>query len=147
MSAQNQAIAKRLIEELWNNRKLELADELLAPTFVSRDPNTPDLGIGPESFKRLVLLYTTAFPDLKFSIEEMVSDEDTVVVRWRSSGTHQGQLGGIAPTNKSATVLGITIAHIRDGKIADDVAIWDALGMYRQLGVTPEMESSKGRAA
>jgi steroid delta-isomerase-like uncharacterized protein len=146
MSTENQAIARRLIEEIWNNRKLEAVDELLAPTFTNHDPNTPDLGTGPEAYKKLVNLYIAAFPDLRFSIEELISDEDTVVMRWRSSGTHNGDLGGIAPTNKKIAVEGVTINHIKNGKILDQHVSWDALGMMQQLGVAPAVGEARGRA-
>lgn len=146
MSAENRAIARRLIEEVWNGRKLEVVDELLAPTFSNHDPNTPDLGTGPEAYKKLVNLYTTAFPDLSFSIEELISDEDTLVMRWRSSGTHKGDLGGIAPTDKRIVIEGITVSHIKNGKILDQHVSWDALGMMQQLGIVPAAEA-RGRAA
>jgi steroid delta-isomerase-like uncharacterized protein len=147
MSRQNQAIAHSLIDEVWNGRRLEVVDELLAPTFTNHDPNTPDLGTGPEAYKNLVNLYTTAFPDLRFSIEEIISDEETVVTRWRSSGTHKGELQGIPPTNQTITLEGITINHIENGKILDQHVSWDALGMMRQLGVAPTAGEARGRAA
>lgn len=147
MSAQNQAIAHRLIEEIWNNRRLEVVDELLASTFTNHDPNTPDLGTGPEMYKKLVNLYVTAFPDLRFKIEETVSDDDKVVIRWKSSGTHKGDLRGIAATNKAMTVEGVTIIHIANGKISDHHASWDALGMMQQLGIVPDVGEVKSRAA
>jgi steroid delta-isomerase-like uncharacterized protein len=147
MSAQNEAIAQRLIEEVWNGRKLELVDELLAPTFTNHDPSTPDMGTGPEAYKTLVKLYTTAFPDLRFSIEEMIANEGTVVTRWKSSGTHKGDLQGIPPTNQTITVEGVTINHIENGKILDQYVSWDALGMMRQLGVAPAAGGARGRAA
>jgi steroid delta-isomerase-like uncharacterized protein len=147
MSTQNQAIARRLIEEIWNNRKLEVVDELLAPTFTNHDPNTPDLGVGPDAYKKLVSLYVTAFPDLRFTIQEIVSDEETVAVSWKSSGTHKGELRGIPPTNKAISIEGITINHIRSGKILDQRVSWDAFGMMRQLGVIPAVGVSKERAA
>ena len=147
MSMQNQAIAHRLIEEVWNGRELEVVDELLAPTFSNHDPNTPDLGTGPEAYKKLVNLYTTAFPDLRFSIEEIVSNEDTVVMCWRSSGTHNGDLMGIAPTNKKIVVGGITVNHIQNGKILDQQVSWDALGMMQQLGIVPVVGAAQDRAA
>lgn len=77
----------------------------------------------------------------------MVSDEDTLVMRWRSSGTHKGDLGGIAPTNKKIVVEGITINHIQNGKILDQQVSWDALGMMQQLGVVPLTGEARGRAA
>jgi len=75
-------------------------DELVASTFTNHDPNTPDLGTGSEAYKRLVNLYLTAFPDLRFTIEDIVSEEDEVLIHWRSSGTHKGDLRGSAPATR-----------------------------------------------
>ena len=147
MSAQNQAIAQRLIEEIWNNRRLEVVDELFASTFTNHDPNTPDLGTGPEGYKKLINLYVAAFPDLRFKTEQTVSDEGSVVIRWKSTGTHKGDLRGIAPTNKAMTIEGITIVRIANGKISDHHVSWDALGMMQQLGVVPAVGEAKSRAA
>jgi len=60
-----------------------------------------------------------------------------VVTRWRGSGTHRGDLFGIAPTGKRASFVGITINRIEGGKVAEERQIFDALGMMQQLGAIP----------
>src|SRR5207248_10247126 len=91
---------------------------LISTEYVHTDPNTPDLGEGREGYRKLVSIYTTAFPDIHFRIDEIVGDADTdsIAVRWTATGTHQGDLMGIAPTGKRINVAGIVINRFADGK-------------------------------
>jgi steroid delta-isomerase-like uncharacterized protein len=138
------AISRRLIEEVWNNRRLDVVNELIAPNHTNHDPNSPDFGKGPEAYKRLVNLYTTAFPDLHITIEDTVSEDDKLVISWNVSGTHKGDLRGTSPTNKKMSVEGITISRHANGKIQESRVSWDALGMMQQLGVVPALGQAKG---
>ena len=147
MSVESISISRRLIEEVWNNRRLDVVNELIASTHTNHDPNTPDLGSGPEGYKRLVTLYTTAFPDLRLTIEDLISEGDKLVISWTVSGTHKGDLRGTPPTNKKMSVEGITISRHANGKILDSRVSWDALGMMQQLGVVPAIGQAKGAAA
>jgi steroid delta-isomerase-like uncharacterized protein len=138
------ALSRRLIEEVWNNRRLDVVNELIAANHTNHDPNSPDFGKGPEAYKRLVNLYTTAFPDLHITIEDTVSEDDKLVISWNVSGTHKGDLRGTSPTNKKMSVEGITISRHANGKIQESRASWDALGMMQQLGVVPALGQAKG---
>jgi steroid delta-isomerase-like uncharacterized protein len=138
------ALSRRLIEEVWNNRRLDVVNELIAANHTNHDPNSPDFGKGPEAYKRLVNLYTTAFPDLHITIEDTVSEDDKLVISWNVSGTHKGDLRGTSPTNKKMSVEGITISRHANGKIQESRVSWDALGMMQQLGVVPALGQAKG---
>jgi predicted ester cyclase len=83
------------------------------------------------------------FPDLRFTIEDIIAEGETVVARYSVRGTHKGDLGGIAPTGKQVTVYGVTISHFANGKIVEGSANWDALGLMQQLGVVPELAKTK----
>jgi steroid delta-isomerase-like uncharacterized protein len=144
MSMESIAISRRLIEEVWNNRRLDVANELITSNHTNHDPNSPDFGKGPEAYKRLVNLYTTAFPDLHITIEDTVSENDKLVISWNVSGTHKGELRGTPPTNKKMSVEGITISRHANGKILESRVSWDALGMMQQLGVVPALGQAKG---
>ena len=133
---ENKAIATRSIEELWNQRKLDLIDEIYAADFVGHIVDNPDI-IGPEGYRALMTMYLNAFPDHRFTIEDLITEGDKVVTRWTSTGTHKGELMGIAPTGAQMTVTGTTIHRIADGKYAEEWSNWDALGMWQQLGVVP----------
>jgi predicted SnoaL-like aldol condensation-catalyzing enzyme len=106
MSAENKAVVRRLFEDFWNNRKHPLADEIFAASYVHHDPDTPDIGKGPEGQKKIFDLYTTAFPDSRFTIEQMIAEGDAVATRWIVRGTHKGDLLGNAPTGKQITLTG-----------------------------------------
>jgi predicted ester cyclase len=100
ISADIKANAIRMIEEVWNRRHLDVVDELVAPTYVHHDPNTPDSEqpTGPEAYKRLIRQYLKAFPDLRFTEHDVIALGEFVAGRWTCSGTHLGQLGGLVAT-------------------------------------------------
>jgi steroid delta-isomerase-like uncharacterized protein len=147
MSEPNKKVVHRLFEEVWNKGNLPLADELFAPTYEHHDASTPDLGRGPESEKKRVTHYRTAFPDLRLTIEDIIAEGETVVARWSCRGAHNGDLSGIAPTGKQFTISGVTIARFANGKIVEGYVNWDALGLMQQLGVVPETAKVKAAAA
>jgi steroid delta-isomerase-like uncharacterized protein len=138
MSEQNKTVVRRLFEELWNKGNLQVADEIIAPTYQHHDASTPDLGKGPEGEKKRVNLYRNAFHDFRLSIEDLYAESETVVARWSCRGVHKGELNGIAPTNKQFAITGVTICRFTNGKIVEGYVNWDALGLMRQLGVVPE---------
>ena len=142
MSEENKAIVRRFVEEVWNKGNSSVADQLISANYSHHDNATPEFGLGPESEKKRVNLYRVAFPDLKFTIEDMIAEGNTVTYRWSSHGTHRGPLSGIAPTGTSITVSGITINRLAGGKIVEGWANWDTLGMLQQLEVIPVLFKS-----
>ena len=135
MSAeQNKALARRVLEEMFNKGNLDVADELLAPDYVDHDPAMPEDVHGPEGFKQYVGAYRSAFSDLHLQIEDQVAEGDKVVTRWTSTGTHDGELSGIAPTGKRVTLPGMEIVRISDGKLVEGWEGYDSMNMMRQLG-------------
>ena len=142
MPTDNKAIARRLYEEVWNKRRLGFVDELISPSHALNDPLASDSQVGPKLYKQRVVELTTSFPDLRFTIEDMIAEKGKVVVCWTISGTHKGEFTDIPATGKKVSLEGITIHHITSGKILDSYARWDALGLLRQLGdVSPLRQS------
>jgi steroid delta-isomerase-like uncharacterized protein len=92
---------------------------------------------GVEGEKQTVAMYRTVFPDLRFTMEEVIGEGDRAVVRWTARGTHRGALMGVAPTGKHMVITGISILRVAHGKIAEHRLNWDTLGMLQQLGVVP----------
>jgi steroid delta-isomerase-like uncharacterized protein len=143
MSETNKNVLRRSFEEVWNKGNLQVADELFAPNYAPHDASTPDLGRGPESEKKRVTLYRTAFPDLRLTVEDIIAEGETVMARWSCRATHKGNLGGIAPTGKQFTISGVSIARFANGKMTEGWVNWDALGLFQQLGVVPELAKAK----
>jgi steroid delta-isomerase-like uncharacterized protein len=135
MSADNEALVRRFFEEFCNNRRAELADELIAADFVSHGPQAPPAE-GPGGVRARVGLYQEAV-DGHWGVQELISVGDRVVARWLGSGTHRGELMGIDPTDKPISVEAISIFRIANGKIAEEWTVWDALGLLQQVGAVP----------
>ena len=135
---QNKAIARRFLEEVFGQGKLAVADEIVAPDHVDHGPSTlPGMPTGPEGSKMVVTIYRNAFPDIHFTIDEQIAEGDKVVTRWTGRGTHKGELAGIPATGKSATVTGVGVDRIVNGKIVESWGIFDQFGMMQQLGIIP----------
>ena len=83
------------------------------------------------------MMYRMAFPDVHFTIDDLIAEGETVVIRWTVTGTHKGELQGIAPTGKHVTVTGMVMSRFAKGKVEEDWINFDALGLMQQLGVVP----------
>jgi steroid delta-isomerase-like uncharacterized protein len=147
MSMDTKAIVRRLYEDVWNKRKLEIVSTLFSPSHALRDNNSSGSSVGPEAYKAVVANYLSAFPDLRFLVEDTVAEKDKLVASWTISGTHAGEFMGVRPTNKKVSVEGITIHYLANGKIIDSYVSWDALGLMRQLGAIPPRAQPKGAAS
>jgi predicted ester cyclase len=135
MSAENEALVRRYVEEVCDQRKLEVVDEIFASNFTLHDPDYPGGEIGREGIKRIVQTFVGAFPDLQITLEDELSSAEKVVTRWTTRGTHQGELMGIVPTGNPIEVTAVGIWRVAEGKIAEAWLVFDAFGMMPQLGV------------
>jgi predicted ester cyclase len=93
----------------------------------------------PEGLKQFISLFRAGFPDLHFTIEDMIAAGDTVVVRQTYRGTHKGELMGISPTGKQVTITSIDIGRFTGGKLVEHWGATDSLGLLQQLGVVPPL--------
>jgi steroid delta-isomerase-like uncharacterized protein len=136
-------LTRKFIIEVWNQGKLDLVDQLVAPDCVTHDPAAPGHVIkGLDGIKELVSMYRNAFPDTEFEINDLILEGNKVAARITASGTHKGALMGIAPTGKRVSVAGTVITHFRDGKQVESWANYDQLGMLQQLGAAPSMQAA-----
>jgi steroid delta-isomerase-like uncharacterized protein len=135
MSAENEALVRRFFAEFCNDRRADVADELIAPDYVSHGPQAPPAA-GPDGVRARVGVYQEAV-DGHWDVQELISADDRVIARWLGTGTHRGELMGIDATDKPISVEAISIFRIADGKIAEEWTVWDALGLLQQVGAVP----------
>ena len=147
MPTDHKAIVRRLYEDVWNKRKLELVSDLISPSHALHDNNSAGSSVGPEAYRAQIAIFLAAFPDLRFTVEDIVAEKDKVVASWTISGTHKGDLWGVRPTNKKVSMDGVTIHHLANGKIIDSYITSDALGLMRQLGAVPAPHQPKSAAS
>ncbi len=148
---QNKAIIRRFIEELWNNRNLDIADEIFAADCITHQLRSgAELDAAPRSpdiVKRHVTEWLVGFWDLRFTIEQMIAEADQVVARMVIQGTHTGAWLGVAPTGKQVNIRMMTTHRIANGKIAEDWVLVESLGFFQQLGLIPTTQEIMGNVA
>ena len=135
----NKATVRRFIEEVFNKKNLAAIDELIAPNHIDHAAGAAGSPAGPEGSRQLIGMMLTAFPDLHYTVEDMIAEGDKVAFRMTMRGTQLGAFGSIPPTGKHVEVLTIDIVRFENGKIAEEWGIDDMLGMLQQLGLVPAM--------
>jgi steroid delta-isomerase-like uncharacterized protein len=135
----NKAIAQALYGDLFSQGKLDVADAIIADEYVNHDRSAPPGGWpgGPAGFKAVVQTYRGAFPDLQFTIDDLVADGDRVVTRWTGRGINSGSLLGMPPSGRRIEVTGISIERFAGGKIVETWVNFDMFGMLQQVGALP----------
>ena len=131
----NEMVVRRLIEEVFNRGRTVLLADLIAADHVGHDPFGDHYG--PEGLRISAAEYRTAFPGLRVTIEDLVSEGNKVVYRFTLRGTHAGSFMGIPPTGREVTTSAIAIVHLAGGKVIESWVNLDALSLLRQLGASP----------
>jgi steroid delta-isomerase-like uncharacterized protein len=135
MVEQNKEIARRFYDECWNQGKVDRVDQYVAKDCRYHDPVFPALAPGVDSLKRHITMCRNAFPDLRFTLDDIIAERDEVVVHWTANGTQEGQFVGIAATRKTATVGGTSIYRIKNQRMVEQFVDWNLLTLLEQLGV------------
>jgi len=131
--AHSRALMERFIEDVWNQGKLHVADEVFLPDATS--PDAPGLPSGPEGVRVIAEMFRTAFPDFHMEIDFLAAEGDRVAAHFVQGGTHQGELFGIPATGKKVSFGEIGLLRLENGKVAESFYNTDMLGLMQQLGV------------
>ena len=141
----NKEIVRRLFDEYVNRGKPELLTELFAEDYVGAQSGTP--AMGRDGFAANLQALREGFPDIQYSIIDLIAESDRVTARWQWQGTHSGVFRGPAgtfpPTRKSISNDGIGIFQVEDGKVTHAWLITDRLGFLQQIGGVPVSAGSR----
>jgi predicted ester cyclase len=129
----NEQSYRRLIDEVFNQGRMEVADELIAPHAVEHQRG--GVGDGPEGAKRTATVLRSAFPDFSLTIQDLVVDGDKVWARQRGGGTNLGTFFGFPPTGKTAYIEVFDVARFENGRMVEHWGVPDQLGMMVALGL------------
>ena len=131
IQANNKAVATRVFEEIFNQGKFQVADEIYAPDFRNHGLHQ---SLDLKTDQDAVHAEKKAFPDLRMSVEEMVAEDDKVAVLWTFRGTHTGSgYEGLPPTGTPVELRGITIWRILDGRISEEWTSWSDTAAYLRM--------------
>jgi predicted ester cyclase len=114
----NKALTRWWWEEVWVKGNVAATDEFIAANYVDH-PSLPGVPPGPEGMKQALTYYLRAFPDVKGTIEDIFAGGDRVALRWSARASHLGEWLGVPPTGQHATMSGITIYRIAEGKAVE----------------------------
>jgi steroid delta-isomerase-like uncharacterized protein len=131
-AARNTIIIRRYFDEWANHANVATADQLIASDLVLVNP--PSVVHSLEEYKKGMATFHAAFPDLQFSIDDLIASSDKVVVRWTLRGTHEGEFQGHPATGRKIAITGTSTFRLEAGKIRQIWVNMDRLGMMGQLG-------------
>ncbi len=133
----NKAVVRRFVEEVQNNKNWDVYDELNAPDFVnlSAPPGIPNDREGGKMYLRAL---ADAFPDARFTIDDMIAEGDRVATKKTFAGTHTGDFAGIPATGNRVSIQFADILRLRDGVVVEHWLSMDQLSFMQQLGVIPQ---------
>ncbi len=134
---ENKGLARRFFDEIFNQANQQTANEILTPNVVAHHPAFPAGIHGPQAINQLVAGFRAAFPDLHYTIEDLIAEDDKVVARWAVRGTQLGNFQGLPPSGRQMAVTGINIFRVAGDKVAEVWISSDFLGMLQQLGALP----------
>jgi predicted ester cyclase len=138
IETENKVLVRRWFEEVWNQGRADLIDELRAGGAVSiglGEGKSESRGDTP--FKIFHSNLRAAFPDLHVHLDDVLAEGDKVVVRFTFDGTHRGDALGVPPTGRKVSFIGMLMARIAEGKIAESWNSLDQLGLMLQIGALP----------
>jgi len=130
---ENEATARRWYEDAFNGADLSVLDEILSPDFVYHSS-----GLTGQNIDRLKEATFTSvlagFPDLKYTIDEVIRQDEFVVLIWHAEGTQTGEFQGFPPSGKHVSWTGINVMRFACGRVAEAWAQFNALGRLQQIG-------------
>ena len=133
----NKAVIRRFVEEVQNQKNWDAFDELNADDFVNHSA-PPGVPADKEGGKMYLGAFLGAFPDCRFTIDDMIAEGDQVVTKKTFTGTHTEEFNGIPPTGRRVTLQFADIMRVRDGKIVEHWNVIDQMSFMQQLGLVPE---------
>ncbi|WP_028398953.1 ester cyclase [Ectobacillus panaciterrae] len=123
--------------EFINTASEKLAEELIAPDAIFHVPGRLEPMRGPDGYLAIIGMMRGGFPDIQWTLEEMVAEGDTVAARFTMRGTHQGSFFGVPPTMKTIKVQAMNFYRLSGGKIVEEYGQPDMLGLLQQIGAVP----------
>jgi predicted ester cyclase len=135
MEEDNKAVVRRFYEEVFNQGKEDVIDEIISPDYIDYGHEPPGKGI--EGAKQDYRGATSVFSDTHYTIDELIATGDRVIVRWTGKYVHSGDFAGIKATGKPVSLTGMSIYRVANGQIQETRNAVNWMGLLQQLGAIP----------
>ena len=137
MTAEANKLTMQKFVEFINTASEALADELISTNAIFHVPGSPEPMRGPAGYLAIIGMMRAGFPDIQWTLEDMVAESDKVAARFIMRGTHQGTFFGVPPTGKTISVQAMNLYRLADGKFVEERGQPDMLGLLQQIGAVP----------
>jgi len=137
MTAETNKLVMRRFLEFINTASEKLAQELISPDAIFHVPGRPEPMRGPAGYLAIIGMMRGGFPDIQWTLEEMVAEGDKVAARFTMRGTHRGAFFGVPPTGKTITVQATNFYRLSGGQFVEEHGQPDLLGLLQQIGAVP----------
>jgi steroid delta-isomerase-like uncharacterized protein len=123
--------------EFINTASEALAAELISPDAIFHVPGRHEPMRGPAGYLAIIQMMREGFPDIQWTLEEMIAEGDKVAARFTMRGTHLGTFFGTPSTGKKIVVQALNIYRLSRGQIIEETGQPDLLGLLQQIGAVP----------
>jgi len=137
MTKDSNKLLMRRFTDFINTANKELANELISATAVFHVPGRAEPVRGPAGYLEIIGMMRGGFPDVQWTLEEMIVEGDMVAARFTMRGTHRGTFFGVPPTGRSIEVQAMNFYRLSDGKIVEEWGQPDLLSLLKQIGAAP----------
>ena len=120
-----------------NTASEKLAEELISPDAVFHVPGRPEPMRGPAGYLAIIGMMRGGFPDIQWTLEEVIAEGDKVAARFTMRGTHRGAFFGVPPTGKTIVVQAMNFYRLSGGQFVEERGQPDLLGLLQQIGAVP----------
>jgi steroid delta-isomerase-like uncharacterized protein len=134
-AAANKRTMERFTSEFLPTGDPTLAEEFLSPDIVIYFAGQQQQGL--DSYLAVVAANRDTFADLVWTVEDMVANDTTVAIRYTMTGTHRGDFAGVPSTGKAVVAQSMAFYRLTDGKVVEERAQLEMLGLLQQLGAAP----------
>jgi steroid delta-isomerase-like uncharacterized protein len=132
----NKLLMKRFTDFI-NTASDELAGELISPQATFFVPGRSEPLQGPDGYQEIIAMMRAGFPDIQWTLEELIVEGDRVAARFTMRGTHLGSFLGVPPSGKTIEVKAVNFYRFADGQIVEEHGQPDLLGLLQQIGAVP----------
>jgi steroid delta-isomerase-like uncharacterized protein len=129
----------KAINQAWNSHDPESVLNFYSPDYVGSDIGHSALQRGRQGLRDMLQTYWKAFPDLRFTVTDTLTEGSRLAILWVAEGTHQGPIMNIPATGHRIQVKGMSVIYVENGLVVSGQYVWDLAGMLRNMGLLPEL--------
>ena len=137
MSAETNKLVMGRFTDFINTASEKLADELISPDAIFHVPGRSEPVRGPAGYLAILGMMREGFPDIQWTLEEMIAEGDKVAARFTMRGTHRGTFFGVPPTGKPIVVQAMNFYRLSGGQFVEERGQPDLLSLLQQIGAVP----------